>query len=144
MNYSIQRPAEYLDESQLIISIAEESTGSKENIYIPTKRKNQKTQKPSFSEAIKNLFANGSFELNPQTTESKWQKVGVGSKQIVEWSNEQAASGEYALKISAAYPHSGWPGWHSSQLDYKPDSGYEIQAKYFTSDGANTWLVFVF
>jgi len=94
----------------------------------------QPTQSPD------NLISNSSFELNPLTTVPKWQTTGVGSQHIVEWSTEQAVSGQHALKISASQPSNrGWPGWQT-QLDHQINSGYDLQAKYYTPDGANAWL----
>ena len=87
-----------------------------------------------------NLLRNSSFELNPLTTPNLWQTSGLGANNVAEWSKEQAASGNHALKITATLPSNrGWPGW-ITQIKHRSNSGYLIQAKYFTTDGANAWL----
>lgn len=87
-----------------------------------------------------NLLRNASFEFDPLITPNIWQTSGLGADNIAAWSEEQAASGNHALKISAAQPSNrGWPGW-ITQLKHQSNSGYRIQAKYYTTDGANAWL----
>ncbi len=134
-----QRSSKHLNESLIKKPLKPKAT-----LFPTIENKNLPLSEPLAFRKTENLLTNSSFEADPVMAKDKWQKVGAGGRQTVEWSDEQAASGEHALKISAAYPNNGWPGWLGPVMNYKPGSGYELQVQYFTPDGANIWLEFIF
>lgn len=123
-----------IHDSNLPSSIA---TTTPTSIIMTINKKNQSQQDSN------NLISNGSFELNPLTSPPIWETTKQDNQQIIEWSSEQAEKGQHALKISASNPYIGWPGW-TTQFNHKTNTGYKLQAKYFTTDGANAWLEIAF
>ena len=104
------------------------------------KSRPQYTPAPKAPKLSSNIISNSSFESDPLSSVPNWRPTGQGAQHVIEWSNELAANGQYALKISATHPSNhGWPGWQT-QLEHKANKGYLLQAKYYTADGANAWL----
>jgi hypothetical protein len=107
----------------------------------PSKAGNISDSKNSLAE---NLIENASFEQDPLMASPIWQVTGFGNDSIVEWTHERAASGSYALKISAMQPSNrGWPGW-VMKLPFQANHSYQLQVSYYTPDGANAWLEVAF
>lgn len=89
-----------------------------------------------------NLFANESFEENPLSLEFPWRVDERGTDLTATWTDEYAASGEFALQFSAS--QGGNQGWSGIFRDEELVDGYdyELSADMFSPDGASGWLSF--
>ncbi len=124
-------------------SVIDESADSRPPISVTKAPAIVQTENSVLREA-RNLVNNPSFERDPLMTPPNWQTTGLGPGHIAQWTDEQSATGRHALKISADQPSGqGWPGW-TLLLTHRPGSGYRLEAKYYTPDGANAWLELAF